>query len=233
MTSSSSDEAPGSPVLKQGLFEQYARIATALADPAALKVIDVLEQAERGEARLAAETALQPQQLNEVLGRLETVGLVTRRPAADGNRWQLVDPDVGRALGQLRALARRCLPEVESLLAAYLGADPDRPRLSRSEVFSKLADDEVVVIDTRPREEFEAGHVPGAMSIPFDELESRIDEIPRDRTVVPYCRGDYCCWAPRAQTLLEENGISAVCMSGGLADWGESDLPVERSGAES
>jgi rhodanese-related sulfurtransferase len=119
----------------------------------------------------------------------------------------------------LRGVAERRLPEVRTLAEAFAVPEAEGEPMSRQRLREELAANAVLLLDVRPTEEFEAGHIPGAISIPPDELESRAAELPRDRTIVAYCRGEYCLFADDAVALLRKRGFEAYRLEGGWPEW--------------
>lgn len=143
--------------------------------------------------------------------------------------YRLASSEVFTFLSSLRTLASRRLAEVDRLAADYLGDSSGTEEIAREELARRLeSGDGPVVVDVRPREEFEAGHLPGALSIPVDELAKRIKELPKDREIVTYCRGPYCAYSHVAVRLLRKRGFRAVRLQDGLPEWEAAELPVQR-----
>lgn len=214
--------------VKRSLNEQFARIAKALAHPKRFELVDLLAQGERPVDALAEATGLPVTTVSSQLQVLREARLVeTRR---DGTRvfYRLAGDDVAQALGTLRDLARARLPEVALVEQSFFspGGD-DAETVDRAELLARAKRGDVVVVDVRPRLEYDAGHIRGALSIPFDELERRLDELPAGVEVVAYCRGPYCVLAPEAVRVLRRRGRHARRLDSGMPEWRLAGLPVE------
>jgi rhodanese-related sulfurtransferase len=207
-------EHPGT---KQAVFEAIAVMGKALASPARLEFLDLLAQAPRTVNELAELSGQGVANASQHLQVLHGAGLVERE--RDGNRVRYAisgEPalQVSLALG---AAASAQLAEVERAARNYLGDDTEE--IDREELVARLRRGDIVLIDVRPADEFEAGHIPGARSIPIDELERRIDELPRDSEVVAYCRGPFCAYASAAVRQLQSRGHSARRLKEGWPEW--------------
>jgi DNA-binding transcriptional ArsR family regulator/rhodanese-related sulfurtransferase len=213
--------------VKRSLNEQFARIAKALAHPRRFELLDLLAQGERPVDALAEATGLPVTTVSSQLQVLREARLVdTRR---DGTRvyYRLAGDEVAQALGVLRDLARARLPEVELVEQSFFSPGDDAETVDRAELLARAKRGDVVVIDVRPRLEYDAGHIHGSLSIPFDELERRLDELPAGIEVVAYCRGPYCVLAPQAVRLLRRRGRHARRLDSGMPEWRLAGLPVE------
>lgn len=214
--------------VKQSLNEQFARITKALAHPKRFELADLLAQGERPVDALAEATGLPVTTVSSQLQVLREARLVeTRR---DGTRvyYRLADDDVAHALGVLRDLARSRLPEVALVEQSFFSPDgDDAETVDRAELLARAKRGDVVVVDVRPRLEYDAGHIRGAVSIPLDELERRLDELPVDVEVVAYCRGPYCVLAPQAVRLLRRRGRHARRLDSGMPEWRRAKLPID------
>jgi rhodanese-related sulfurtransferase/DNA-binding transcriptional ArsR family regulator len=211
---------------KDSLYEQFARIGRALANPHRLELVDLLAQGERTVEDLAREAALSVANASQHLQTLRAAQLVATRREGLYIYYRLADPRVFDLWHALRVLSETQLAEVDQLVRAFFH-DRDRLEPMRvDELRQRLETEQVVVLDVRPRIEYQAGHIPGARSIPIDELAQRLDELPRDQTVVAYCRGPYCVFADEAVALLQEHGYSAYRLTEGLPDWRAQGYPV-------
>ncbi len=213
---------------KSELFEQLARVGKALGSGKRLELLDLLAQAPRGVADLAAAAGLGLTTTSAHLQTLKQAGLVATSREGTTIRYRLADDDVAGLFAQLRSVAAARLPDVEAARVRYLGLDDgeDTEQVDREELLRRVEAGEVVVLDVRPGAEFAAGHIPGAVSIPIDELPDRLSELPADVEVVAYCRGAYCVLAHDAVRLLGANGLRAVRLSEGMLEWRLADLPV-------
>ncbi len=212
---------------KDEIYDQFARIGKAFSSASRLELIDLLAQGERSVDKLADETEMSVANTSRHLQVLKKERLVRRRK--DGTRafYRLAGPEVYRAWRAMRTLAESRLSEVEETVQHYLSDRDELGALSPEELEERLADEEVVVIDVRPEGEYETGHIPGARSIPIDQFEAHLDDLPTDRPIVAYCRGPYCVYSDDAVRRLREKGYDAYRLTEGLPDWASEDRPVE------
>lgn len=212
------------------IYDQFARIGKALASGPRLELLDLLCQGPRTVEALAREagqsTANTSHHLHVLLGcRLviaEKRGVrVTYRPA---------DDRVCSFFQAFRRLAESRVLEIEEVTRLFLKERGSMVPVDREALVSRVHNGEVIVLDVRPGEEYRAGHIPGALSVPLDELEQRLAEIPRDGEVVAYCRGPYCVLAVEAVKVLRRHGFNAVRMEEGVPEWRERGLPVSGGG---
>jgi len=215
---------------KTALFDEFARVAKALASGRRIELLDVLANGERTVEALAGQAAMSVANTSQHLQVLRQAGLVTARRQGTSVHYRLAGPDVFELWRALRTLAAGRLAEVQRLAAAYFGARDELEPVTRQELARRLQDgDRLVVLDVRPAAEHAAGHLPGAVSIPIQELRRRLAELPRDREVVAYCRGPYCAFAHEAVALLRQEGFSARRLEDGLPEWQAAGLAVAHS----
>jgi rhodanese-related sulfurtransferase/DNA-binding transcriptional ArsR family regulator len=210
---------------KTALYEQFARVGKALGSGKRLELLDLLAQGERDVASLATAAGLGLTTASAHLQTLRQANLVTTR--RDGTRivYRLAGPDVADLYARLREVAQSHLPDVEAARAAYLGQDGGQP-VTRGQLKHLARSAGVTVLDVRPTEEYAAGHIPGAVSIPLDELAERLAELPDDGQIVAYCRGAYCVLAHDAVRLLNRHGRKAARLADGMLEWRLANLPV-------
>lgn len=210
---------------KTALFDQFARVGKALASGKRLELLDLLAQGERDVASLAEAADLGMTTASAHLQTLRQANLVTTR--RDGTRilYSLAGRDVADLFARLRDVARSRLPDVEAARIAYLGADGGRP-VTRDELRHLAKTGAVTIVDVRPRDEYAAGHIPGAVGIPLGELADRLAELPGDGQIVAYCRGAYCVLAHDAVRLLRARGRDAARLADGMLEWRLAGLPV-------
>ena len=210
---------------KTELFDQFARVGKALASGKRLELLDLLAQGERDVASLAAAAGLGVTSASSHLQTLRRAKLVSSR--RDGTRilYALAGSDVADLLARLREVAQSHLPDVEAARVAYLGDDGGRP-VTRDELQHLTKTTAVTVLDVRPWPEYAAGHIPGAVGIPLDELAERLAELPGDGRIVAYCRGAYCVLAHDAVRLLRAQGRDATHLADGMLEWRLAGLPV-------
>lgn len=212
---------------KDEAFQQFARIAAAFASPKRIELIDVLAQGERNVETLAAETGLSIANTSRHLQVLKTAGLLAFRKEGLQVFYRLAAPSVLAGYRALRQLAEERLAELDRLVRDYFGGVDGLEPLGRAELLERARSGDVLVLDVRPREEFEAGHITGALSIPLSMLAKRLSEIPVEHEIVAYCRGPYCVLAAEAVRLLRRRGYRAFRLAEGYPEWRDGGLPVE------
>ena len=212
---------------KDLLYEQFARVSKAVANPHRLELLDLLAQRERTVEELAREAGLSIANASQHLQALRRAQLVDVRRDGAYAHYRLADERVFRLWQVIRDLGEDRLAEVDRLVHSFFGDRDGLEPVDLGTFQQMLEDDGVTVLDVRPVEEFQAGHIPGARSIPLTELERRIAELTPDREVVAYCRGPYCVFSDEAVTLLRTHGFQARRLSVGLPDWRSAGLPVE------
>jgi rhodanese-related sulfurtransferase len=219
--------------LKIELFDQLARVAQAMASGRRVEIVDVLANGERSVEELSRQVAMSVANTSRHLQVLKDSGLVAATRDGTRVRYRLASPVVYRFWVALRSLATERLPGVQGLVEAYLGAREGLEPMTAEELISRLRGGEpLVMVDVRPAEEYRAAHVAGAISIPLDELEHRLRELPHDREIVAYCRGPYCAFAPEAVRMLREHGYAARHLSEGLPEWAAAGNGVASASAE-
>jgi rhodanese-related sulfurtransferase/DNA-binding transcriptional ArsR family regulator len=212
--------------LKDPLYAQFARIGHAVASPVRVELLDLLSQGEKTVEMLAVETATSIKNASAHLRVLREARLVETRRQGTWMHYRLADTDVARFVRELQQLARRRLAEVELVARQFIDDRDALDAVTLPELRRLLRSGDVTVVDVRPRQEFEAGHIPGAVSIPVAELKRRLRELPRKREVVAYCRGPYCVFSLEAVTLLRKQGYRARRADDGLPGWRQAGHPV-------
>jgi rhodanese-related sulfurtransferase len=202
---------------KEALFEAIAGMGKAFASPRRLELIDLLAQGPRSVEELARASGQSTANASQHLQALHASGVVARE--RDGTRvnYSLAGTDLLRLWLELRDASATRLAEVERAAREYLGAEVEA--ISREELVKRLRGNEVVLVDVRPAEEFDAGHIRGAVSIPLDELDERLAELPAESEIVAYCRGTLCAYAHEAVRRLRAEGRSARRLEGGWPEW--------------
>jgi rhodanese-related sulfurtransferase/DNA-binding transcriptional ArsR family regulator len=215
----------GRPV-KDALYEQFARLAKAVAHPKRIEILEVLAQGERSVERLAAITAMGMTNTSAQLQVLRQARLVETRKEGTRVLYRLADDEVAGFVAGLRDLARVRLAEVDRVVRDYFEVPDALEPLSRAELVERAARGEVVILDVRPAEEFVAGHIPGAVSAPLEELDTLAARLRKRKEIVAYCRGPYCVLAPQAVELLRRRGLRARRLAEGMPEWRRAGLPV-------
>jgi rhodanese-related sulfurtransferase/DNA-binding transcriptional ArsR family regulator len=222
----------GSRAFKRQLYEQFARIGKAFASPHRIELLELLAQGERTVESLAREAELTVGNASAHLQVLREARLVEARKDGLYVHYRLADDAVSDLLLELRSVAERRLAEVDRLVSTYLG---DRERLDAigvDELRERIQAGTVLLLDVRPTDEYHAGHIAGAISIPYDEIERRIRDVPRGQEVVAYCRGPYCVFADEAVSTLRAHRRKARRLASGFPEWRAAGLPVERGARE-
>jgi rhodanese-related sulfurtransferase/biotin operon repressor len=217
---------------KARLYPQFARIAQALASDKRLELVDLLAQAPRHVDALAQETGMSLANVSQHLQTLRTANLVESQRSGNMIVYRLSDPAVVDLWLALRGVAESRLAEVERLSREFLPGRDDGYTVPRSDVAGLVRGGNALLLDVRPRTEFEAGHLRGAVNIPIEELSARLDELPRDRRIIAYCRGEYCLFADEAAELLESRGFDVVRLEGGWPEWQSEGRPVQIGGSK-
>lgn len=216
---------------KERLFGEFARIGKAVASPRRLVLLDLLSQGEKTVETLARQSGMGVKNTSAHLATLREARLVEGRRDGQHVRYRLADDSVFDFLRRLQALGRSRLAEVERVVDDFY-RDPDGVEpVGADELLRRMAAGEVTVLDVRPRDEYEAGHIPGALSVPVDELERRLERLPADREVVAYCRGPYCIYSVQAVRALRGSGRKARLLAVGFPDWRAGGRPTESPGA--
>lgn len=213
---------------KDALYDQFARIGKAVANPHRLEILDILAQGERRVDEVAKEINVSIASTSQHLQALRGARLVESRRAGTSIFYRLADERVFRVWQAIRDLGEARLAEIDRLTEAHL---PGRDRIEAIEAAAlsrRLSGNDVVVLDVRPVDEFLAAHIPGARSIPIDELASRLQELPEDRELIAYCRGPYCDFADEAVAILRAHGFRAWRLDVGLPDWRAAGFPVSK-----
>jgi rhodanese-related sulfurtransferase len=209
---------------KDALFEAIALMGKAFASPRRLELLDLLAQAPRTVDQLARASEQSMANTSQHLQALHAAGMVTRARVGTSVRYALAGDEALSLWLALRDASVAQLAGVERAARDYLGEDVEA--IGRDELIARLGRGEIVLVDVRPPEEYAAGHIEGARSIPLDEVEHRLAELPADREIVAYCRGPFCALAHEAVTVLTDAGLTARRLEDGLPEWATSGLPV-------
>lgn len=208
------------------VYEQLARIGKVVMHPKRIELLELLCQGERGVDALAAATGLKLTTVSAHLQVMRQARLVNTR--RDGTRvyYRVAGEEVCRFVSSLGELARARLAEVEQILRQIGSETRDSERVTRAELLARVRAGDVVVLDVRPAEEYGAGHIPGALSLPLEHLEARLDDFDPGLEFVAYCRGPLCLLAPEAVATLRRRGRLARCLEDGMPEWRQAGLPV-------
>ena len=216
---------------KDAVFAQFAQIAAGFASPKRIELVDLLAQGERNVETLAAEAGLTVANTSRHLQVLKGANLVLTRRDGLQIFYRLADPLVLGGYRALQELAQTRLAEVGRLVRDYFSSTDGLEPVEKEDLLRRARRRDVVVLDVRPRQEYAAGHIAGALSVPLAELERRLARLPRTKRIVAYCRGPYCVLAAEAVRLLRRRGLDAVRLKEGYPEWRDAGLPVEHGSA--
>jgi rhodanese-related sulfurtransferase len=211
---------------KDALFDAFAEVAKALSSGRRAELVDVLAQGERSVDDLAAEIDQSVANTSHHLRALAQAGLVRTRREGTRIFYALASDRVGELWSALRDVAAEHVGGIDRLSDAYLGEHDGIEVISRTELARRLKRRDVLVLDVRPEAEYNAGHIPGARSVPPDEVRKRLRALPKDADVVAYCRGPFCVYAHDAVRELQRRGVRARRLEDGLPEWRRAGLPV-------
>jgi rhodanese-related sulfurtransferase/DNA-binding transcriptional ArsR family regulator len=212
---------------KNHLYALYARVGKGLSSPHRVEILELLAQGERTVDSLAREIGISTANASQHLQALWQAGLVDSRREGLFIHYALADPAVFELSRAVRRVAERRSSELERLVRGEFGDRSDAQAVSLDELFSRARREDVVILDTRPPNEYAAGHIAGAISVPVDDLQRRLRQLPRGKDYVAYCRGPYCVYADRAVEILRSHGRRARRLLEGFPEWKAAGLPIE------
>ncbi len=227
MSSKTSNSQSMKGSFKHDLFIQFARVGKALGNGNRLELLEFIAQGERSVDELARISELTVANTSQHLQQLRQAGLVLSRKEGLKVYYRLSGDDIITLLDALRGVAERHVADVERLVNTYLTVKDSLEPIPRDELLERVKHDLVTVLDVRSPEEFAAGHVPGAVNVPLDELEQHLQTLDPEQEVVAYCRGPHCVLAYDAVARLREKGLKARRMQDGFPEWKQAGLPVE------
>lgn len=215
---------------EERLYEQFERVGKALASRRRLEILDLLAQGERSVEEVAERAGLSTANASHHLRKLLDARLVEVRREGPYAYYRMASGRVFELLATLRTVAEERLAEIDRLVDQYLEDRRELEAVTLDELRRDYESGEVVLIDVRPSEEYRAGHIAGARSVPVEEIEEVLDELPRGREIVAYCRGPYCLLSDEAVERLREEGYRARRLEEGFPEWRANGLPVEKPG---
>jgi rhodanese-related sulfurtransferase/DNA-binding transcriptional ArsR family regulator len=215
---------------KNAVYEQFALVGKALCSAPRLEILDVLLQAERTVEVLAAEVGLSVANTSHHLQVLKRARLVETERRGHFVIYRVADVAVGDVLNAVRELGERRLSEIDRVTREYLADREGMEVVDKQALLQRIDSGDCIVLDVRPSEEYDAAHVAGAVSMPLEELERRLGELPHDRQIVAYCRGPYCVLAVNAVEMLRRHGFDAVRAPESVQDWRQLGVPVIDNG---
>lgn len=209
-------------------FEHFAKIANAFSSPKRLEIIDLLSQGEKDVDTLAKETNMNFANASRHLQLLKSANIVKSRKEGIRVIYSVSTDEVIICWKNIQNLAEKTVAELRDIAKSFLDQRSALEPISASELLSKIHDEDIVVIDVRPKEEFLNGHIPGAVSIPLSELNDKIKDLPAGKEIVAYCRGKYCVLAAEASKLLSSKGFKTTILKDDVNSWRFAGLDVER-----
>lgn len=213
--------------LKHSLYRALAKVAQALASANRLQLLEFLAQGERSVEQLAAMTGMSVANTSQHLQALRQAGLAAGRKQGQRVYYSISGAEVIALYGALRQAGEAHAAEVEKLVRDFIGHRDALEPVAAAELLARAKKGLVTVLDVRPPEEFAAGHLPGAINVPIETLESGLARLPRRHEIVAYCRGPYCLMSFEAVLRLRKRGLKARRLEGGFPEWKARGLPVE------
>lgn len=214
---------------KSNLYGQFARIGKAVSSPHRLEILELLAQGERTVDSLATELGLSLANTSQHLQTLRQAALVESRKDGLFVSYRVSDPTVLSLCTAIRTVAEHQLADLDRLVREHFCDRSDAEAVEMHELLKRARSKRVVVLDARPPNEYAAGHIAGAMSVPVDDLQRRLRQLPKGKEYVAYCRGPYCVYADRAVEILRSNGRHARRLREGFPEWRAAGLPIEVS----
>ena len=212
---------------KDAIYEQFSRIGKAVSSPKRLELLDLICQGEKTVETLSKETGLTVANTSQHLQTLKAARLIKAEKEGLYVKYRLADEMVCEFFRSMRVLAEHRLAEVDMIKRRFLAGKEGMEPVNRDDLLKRMIEGGVTVLDVRPSEEYRAGHIPGALSVPLDHLKEILVKLPADREIVAYCRGPYCVLAVQAVEVLREKGFNAIRLEESVQDWRAMGLTVE------
>ena len=212
---------------KHDLFSQFARVGKALSHANRLELLEFIAQGERSVDELAKVSGLSVANTSQHLQHLRQAGMVLSRKEGLKVFYRLSGDDVLVLLETLRSVAERHIADIDKLVSSFLTIKDNLEPIPREELLERIKHDLVTVLDVRPNEEYAAGHVPGAVNIPLNELEEYLKQLDTKQEIIAYCRGPHCILAYDAVAKLRDKGLTARRLQDGFPEWKLAGLPIE------
>lgn len=212
---------------KDAIYEQFSRIGKAMSSPKRLELLDLICQGEKTVEILSKETGLTVANTSQHLQTLKAARLIKAEKEGLYVKYRLADEMVCEFFRSMRVLAEHRLAEVDMIKRRFLEGKEGMEPVNRDDLLKRVIEGGVTVLDVRPVEEYRAGHIPGALSVPLDHLKEILAKLPADQEIVAYCRGPYCVLAVQAVEVLREKGFNAIRLEESVQDWRAMGLTVE------
>ncbi|SDI57251.1 Rhodanese-related sulfurtransferase [Natribacillus halophilus] len=207
--------------LKDLLYQEFARIGKCLSSPKRLEVLDLLSQGPKSVEALSKATTMSVANVSQHLQTLNNARMVKFRKEGNYVIYELADDVISDFIHSLHTLSEKQFAQVQQIKQTFLNANMGMDGISLADLNDRMEKGEVLLLDVRPKEEYENAHIPGAVSMPFEELREKLSSLPTDTDVVAYCRGPYCLLSAEAVELLRSNGINAFRLENSVQDWNE------------
>lgn len=208
-----------SSVFKEQVYQELARVTTAIAHPKRLELIDALSQKAYSVEELSKEVSISVASTSQHLQVLKSAKLVVTSRNGNFIIYSLSDDTVLKLVSSVKELGFRKIAEIERLIKDFKSDHGVLETLTLDELMTRSKKGKILLIDVRPEQEYEAGHIPDALSIPLDQLKKRMKELPKGKTIVAYCRGPLCVMASEAVKILNRNQFKALSMEDGYVEW--------------
>jgi rhodanese-related sulfurtransferase/DNA-binding transcriptional ArsR family regulator len=212
---------------KHQLYEQFAQVAKALGHAHKLELLELLAQGERNVEALATVAGFTVANTSRHLQQLRRAGLITSRKDGLYVFYRVAGDDVIELLRSLRRTGQRRISDLNDVVIGYFNDRDNLEPISRKELLRRSNDGLVTVLDVRPSEEYEAGHIPGALNVPLDKIKQHLATLPKDQQIIAYCRGEYCVLAFEAVATLRKKGFTARRLEEGYPEWRAAGLPID------
>ncbi len=204
---------------KDFIFSHFSKVSKAFSSPKRFELLDLLSQSPKTVEMLAKETSMSLANTSKHLQSLLESKLVSFKKEKNYVIYELADESISDILSRIKILTEMQMVEVKHKRINYISKPSEIEALSIEELTALLKSDTTELIDVRPTREFEAGHIPGAISIPITNLKEMLASLPKDKKIIAYCRGPYCVYATEAVELLQEQGFTAYLLEAGVQDW--------------
>lgn len=212
---------------KHQLYEQFAQVAKALGHAHKLELLELLAQGERNVEALATVAGFTVANTSRHLQQLRRAGLIASRKEGLYVFYRVAGDDVIELLRSLRRTGQRRISDLNDVVIGYFNDRDNLEPVSRKELLRRSNDGLITVLDVRPSEEYEAGHISGALNVPLDKIEQHLATLPKDQEIIAYCRGEYCVLAFEAVATLRKKGFTARRLEEGYPEWKAAGLPIE------
>ena len=205
--------------LKDSLYQEFARIGKSLSSPKRLELLDLLSQGPKSVEELSKATTMSVANVSQHLQTLFKSKLVTSHKKGNYVIYELMDEVIVDFLKALHTLSEKQYMEVQQIKQAFINENQGLNDISLEELNERMEEGEILLLDVRPKTEYESNHIPGAISVPMDELTERISSLPKNKEIVAYCRGTYCLMSTEAVKLLNDRGLEASRLQKSVQDW--------------